>query len=215
MRFFVAPLLTLTLFMVSDASAFFGAFARATGGMANVNSGTCGGATGLWDSYCSGPSTNYAYGSGFGAYAYQTPPAPCGGGCCAQPTNSWWYGGGHRAGCSSCSRSGCGSSCGSSCNLGSHLRGLLTRLRSSCSCRSAGASWVGGGPLDSYAVSTAGGFDGGIDYGAIDNCCSNGCGGGCSNGGDAGGEVIMHSEAGAISEPTPALNEGGYTIIGS
>lgn len=206
MRFFVAPLLALSLFVASDATAFFGCFSQMSGGVANINSGTCNNpANGLWDSYCTAgnvhPYTNYSYGSGFGAYAYQIPPARGSNSCCSQPSNSFWYGGGHRQGCSSCSRPGCGGGC----SLGSHLQGLVSRLRShlQCQCCSAGANWVGGGPLDSYSVAPASGFDGGVDYGYIDSCSDGGCAGGC--GGDVGGEVIMHSEGAVVGEPTPAM----------
>jgi len=222
MRFFVVPMLTVMLFAVPDANAFLHHIARATGGMGNINSGSCNsGAGGLWSNYCSSAQSGYSYGSGFGAYASQIPPAPChscGGGSTCGGGSSWWYGGGHSCGHGGCGGGGCasgGCAGGGLSSLGQHLHGLVNKLR--CRCCSAGSSWVGGGPLDSYSIAPASGFDGGIDYGYINTCSDGGCGGGCgcdggSDGGYVGGDAgmtihsEMPSEGAIISEPTPAAS---------
>ena len=146
MRILVLSAALGALLAASNANAFFGCLVRAAGPTANLNSGSCSGGQGLWDSYCATPHTSYSYGHGFAAYANQIPPAPCcsTGHCSAGPV---WHGCG--AGCSSCSSGGCGGGCGGcGARLGHAMQGLFSRLR--CRCCSAGSTWVGGGPLDSY-----------------------------------------------------------------
>lgn len=180
MRILVLSAVLGALLAASNANAFFGCLVRAAGPTANLNSGTCGGAQGLWDSYCATPYTGYSYGNGFCAYVNRVPPAPCGGGCSTGHCSAGpaWHGcGSGGAGCSTCSSGGCG--CGA--RLGEAVQSLFSRLR--CRCCSAGSTWVGGGPLDSYSPAAPMSFDSGIDMGYINSCSQGGCGGGCGCGG--------------------------------